>query len=57
MDVAGMVSGACVTLLGVLLLLDQTGVVDLGFGWALPALVAVVGVVLLAAGFEGPRRR
>jgi hypothetical protein len=57
MDVGGMISGACVTLLGVLLLLDQTGTIELGFHWALPAVVAVIGGVLLATGLDGPRRR
>ena len=57
MDRALVAGGAAVTLLGALLLLDQTGVVALGFGWAAPAVLAAVGVLLLAAGLDGPRRR
>ena len=44
-------------LLGTLLALDQAGTVSPGFAWAVPAVIAVLGVVLLAAGLEGPRRR
>ena len=39
--------------LGVLLLLDQTGLIELRFGYTLPAILACVGAILLAAGLEG----
>ena len=39
-----------------MLLLDRTGVIELRFGYALPAVLACVGAILLAAGLEGPRR-
>jgi hypothetical protein len=39
------------------LLLDQLGTLRLDFGWALPAVLAVLGVVLVAAGLDDPRRR
>jgi hypothetical protein len=56
-DRTTLVAGAAITALGSLLLLDRTGVIDLGFGYAAPAVTAVLGVILLAAGLEGPRRR
>ena len=42
--------------LGVVLLLDRAGVLDLKFGYGLPAILACVGVILLAAGLDGGRR-
>lgn len=51
-----LVAGLAISGLGVLLLLDRTGVIDLHFGYALPAILACVGAILLAAGLEGPRR-
>ena len=50
------VAGLAVGGLGVVLLLDRTGVLDLKFGYALPAILACVGVILLAAGLDGGRR-
>ena len=38
--------------LGVLLVLDRTGAIDLRFGYALPAVLAWIGAILLAAGLE-----
>jgi hypothetical protein len=55
-DIASLVAGLAVTALGLLLLLDRTGTIDLGFGYAAPAMTAVVGSILLAAGLQGPRR-
>ena len=55
-DPASLVAGLVVCGLGVLLLLDRTGVIELRFGYGLPALLACVGAILLAAGLEGPRR-
>ena len=57
LDRTSLVAGLAITALGVLLLLDRTGVVDLGFGYTAPAVTAVLGAILLAAGLEGPRRR
>ena len=56
-DRPAVAGGAAVALLGALLLLDQADVLRLGFGWAVPAVLAVLGVVLVAAGLDGPRRR
>ena len=55
-DRVSIVAGLAVGGLGVVLLLDQTGLVVLRFGYALPAILACVGVILLAAGLDGRRR-
>lgn len=55
-DRVSLVAGLAIGGLGVLLLLDRTGVIELRFGYGLPALLACVGAILLAAGLEGPRR-
>jgi hypothetical protein len=55
-DRTSLVAGVAITLLGLLLLLDRTGALDLGFGYAAPAVTATLGAILLAAGL-GPRRR
>lgn len=49
-DAVSLVVGLAVTLLGVLLLLDQAGTLDLRFDYAAPAALATVGVALLATG-------
>jgi hypothetical protein len=54
-DLASLVAGLAVGGLGVVLLLDQTDAIDLSFGYLVPALLAVVGSILLAAGLSGPR--
>jgi hypothetical protein len=57
LDRTSLVAGLAVCGLGVLLLLDRTGTLDLRFGYALPALLAAVGAILVAAGLEGPHDR
>ena len=44
------VAGLATVALGGLLLLDRTGVIDVRFDYMLPAVLAAVGAVLLAAG-------
>jgi hypothetical protein len=56
-DRTSLVAGLAVTAVGVVLLLDRSGAIDLRFGLALPLLIALAGVILLTAGLEGPRRR
>jgi hypothetical protein len=56
-DRTSLVAGLAIALLGTLLLLDRTGVLDVGFGYAAPAVTATVGAILLAAGLQGPRRQ
>ncbi len=55
-DPASLVAGLAVCGLGVLLLLDQTDVLDLRFGYLWPALLATIGTILLAFGLAGKRR-
>lgn len=57
LDRVSLVAGLAIGALGVLLLLDRTGAIDLRFGYALPAVLACVGAILLAAGMDGPRGR
>ena len=54
-DLASLVAGIAVSVLGVILLLDQVDAIELSFGYLVPALLAVVGSILLAAGLSGPR--
>jgi hypothetical protein len=55
-DRVTLVAGLAISALGVLLLLDRAGVFELRFGYGLPAILACIGAILLAAGLEGPRR-
>ena len=55
-DPASLVAGLVICALGVLLLLDQTNVLDLRFGYLWPALLATIGSILLAFGLTGTRR-
>jgi hypothetical protein len=55
-DRTSLVAGLGIIGVGVVLLLDRSGTIDLRFGLALPLVIALVGVILLAAGLEGPRR-
>ena len=54
-DPASLVAGLAVSGLGVLLLLDQVDTIDLRFGYLMPALIGVVGAILLAVGLTGRR--
>jgi hypothetical protein len=54
-DRLSLVAGLAICGLGVVLLLDRAGAIDLHFGYALPAVLACLGAILLAAGLEGPR--
>jgi len=44
------VAGLATVALGVLLLLDRTGAIDVQFNYMVPAVLAAIGVVLLSAG-------
>jgi hypothetical protein len=57
LDRTSLVAGLVTTLAGVILLLDQTGAIDVRFGYGLPLVIAAVGAILLTAGLEGPRDR
>jgi hypothetical protein len=49
-DLVSIVSGIAVAGLGLLLLLDRTGVIDVRFDYAAPAVLATLGVVLVLHG-------
>ena len=51
-DSVALAAGIGVTLLGLLLLLDQGGAVRLQFDYLAPAVLATVGVVLLVTGLS-----
>jgi hypothetical protein len=55
-DRVSLVAGLAICGLGVLLLLDRADVIEMGFGFTVPAVLACLGAILLAAGLEGPRR-
>lgn len=54
-DVTSAVSGAAVVALGLLVLLDATGTVELRFEVLAPAACAALGAILLASGLSRPR--
>jgi hypothetical protein len=54
-DPASLVAGLAVSGFGVLLLLDQVDAIDLRFGYFFPAIIGVVGAILLAVGLTGRR--
>ena len=54
-DVGSIVAGIAVLALGAVLLLDQTGVIELSFGVLAPVACAATGAILLSNGLS--RRR
>jgi hypothetical protein len=54
-DPASLAAGLAISVLGVLLLLDQLDTIDLQFGYFFPAIIGVVGAILLAVGLTGRR--
>lgn len=54
-DLTSVVAGVCVVALGVLLLLDATGTMDLRFAVLAPAACAALGAILVASGMTRPR--
>lgn len=55
-NIAALVSGLALLALGILLVLDAQGTLDLGFAYVGPALLGVVGATLLASGLSSRRR-
>ena len=47
-----MVAGLVTVALGALFLLDRLDVIDVRFGYTMPALLAAVGAVLVTAGLD-----
>jgi peptidoglycan/LPS O-acetylase OafA/YrhL len=56
-DRVSLVAGLAVCGLGLVVLLDRVGAIDLHFGYGLPLILACVGAVMLAAGLDGRRDR
>jgi hypothetical protein len=54
-DITSLVAGVCVAGLGVLLLLDAVGTIELRFAVLAPAACAALGAILLASGMTRPR--
>jgi hypothetical protein len=48
--------GIALLVLGVLLVLDSYGAIDLGFAYTAPVLVGALGAILLAGGLAGRGR-
>jgi hypothetical protein len=55
-DPVSLVAGMVTIVLGVLLLLDQLGEVELGFGYTAPAVLGAAGAVFVASGLAGRQR-
>ena len=55
-NIASLVSGLALLALGILLVLDAQGTMELGFAYVAPALLGVVGATLLASGLSSRRR-
>jgi len=51
-DRTSLVAGLVTIGLGVLLLVDQLGAIDLGFGYTPSAVLAGLGAILVASGLE-----
>lgn len=56
LDLTSLAGGVVLIVVGVLLLLDRTGEIDLGFDGLWPMLAAATGAILLAAGLDDRRR-
>ena len=56
-DLASLASGAVIGSLGVLVLLDSSGALDLSLGWLAVALTGAVGAILLIDGLIGGAER
>jgi hypothetical protein len=57
-DLVSLASGAVIAALGVLVLLDSSGAVDLSVGWVAVALTAALGAILLLSGLvDGGAKR
>jgi hypothetical protein len=55
-NVTALMTGIAILVLGVLLVLDADGSIDLGFAYTAPVVVGALGAVLLAGGLAGRRR-
>jgi hypothetical protein len=55
-NVTALMTGIAILVLGVLLVLDAGGSIDLGFAYTAPVVVGALGAVLLAGGLASRRR-
>jgi hypothetical protein len=55
-NVTVLLTGIAVLVLGVLLVLDAKGTIDLRFAYMAPVLVGAFGAILLASGLASRRR-
>jgi hypothetical protein len=55
-NVTVLLTGVAVLVLGVLLVLDAEGAIDLRFAYMAPVLVGALGAILLASGLLGRGR-
>jgi hypothetical protein len=55
-NVTALVTGIALLALGVLLVLDAKGTIDLRFAYMAPVLVAAFGAILFASGLASRRR-
>ena len=55
-NVTVLLTGVAVFMLGVLLVLDADGAIDLRFAYIAPVLVGALGAILLASGLVGRGR-
>jgi hypothetical protein len=49
-DVVSLVAGVAIIVIGIAVLLDRTGALDMGFAAIPPNTLAVIGAILLASG-------
>jgi drug/metabolite transporter (DMT)-like permease len=56
LNITVLVCGIAVLVLGVLLVLNAGGTIDLRFAYTAPVLVAALGAILLASGLASRRR-
>jgi hypothetical protein len=55
-DLLSLGSGAVIAVLGVVILLDSSGAIDISLGWLAVVLTAAVGAILLLSGLVGDGR-
>jgi drug/metabolite transporter (DMT)-like permease len=55
-NITVLLTGVVVVVLGVLLVLDADGTIDLRFAYMAPVLLGALGAILLASGLAGRRR-
>jgi hypothetical protein len=53
LDLLSLVSGAVVTALGAVVLIDSSGAVDLPLGWVAVAVTSALGIVMVISGMVG----